>query len=151
MIGKQGICAGCDKDKWLTKPSKNLCALCNATRLRKEKEPKEPTGEAKVFEQIWNDSDKRSFLSDEPLSFHKGHDQWYSLFAHVLSKAQNRYPKFKLNDKYIKLLTPYEHFLFDHGTVQQRKNYSDKTGCDWNKLYDLQKEGIEEYKKLYGK
>ena len=127
-----------------------LCAKCNASRLRKGKEPKKPTGEAKVFEQIWEESDKKSFLSDVPLPFYRGHEQWYSQFAHVLSKAQNRYPKFKLNKKYIKPLTDYEHFLFDQGTVQQRKNYAEKTGCNWNKLYDLKKEGIEEYKKLYG-
>jgi hypothetical protein len=124
-----------------------LCPFCNKKRLQEDKEPKKPTGEAALFEAIWSTRKHVSFISNQPLDMYRGTDLWYNLFAHVLEKAQNRYPKFKLYDKNIVLLTPREHDLYDKGTAEQRAKYAEETGADWNKLFELRKELIEEYGK----
>ena len=70
------------------------------------------------------------------------------MFAHVLSKAQNKFYKFKLYKKNIILLTPHEHLLLDHGTIEQREMYATKTGCDWNTILELEEELKYEYKAI---
>ena len=44
------------------------------------------------------------------------------------------------------MLTPYEHFLYDQGTIAQREKYSIETGCDWNKIFELKEKLIKESK-----
>ena len=71
--------------------------------------------------------------------------------AHVLAKGQNKYPKFKFYKKNLILLTEYEHQLLDAGTIEQRQHYAEyceQNGgkCDWQKLFDLKEELLEEYK-----
>lgn len=146
MIGKKGICVGCEKERWLTKPSLNLCAVCNKKRLNSKKELKKPTGEKIMFEQIWDERPHKSFLSGDSLDGYYGHESWYALFAHVLSKAQNKYPAYKLYKKNIVLLTPFEHHLLDHGTEKQRSDYATENKCSWDEIYKLKEELKNEYK-----
>lgn len=127
-----------------------LCATCNKKRLDKGKAFKPPTGEKEVFEMIWGEREHVSFLSGEPLSAYEGHDSWFSLFAHVLSKAQNKYPRYKLYKKNIILLTPFEHHLLDHGNSDQRKKYAEETKCDWSTIFNLEEELKDEYKAAWG-
>jgi hypothetical protein len=147
VIGKQGLCSGCGNERWLTKPSLMLCAVCNKKRLDKGKEKVKPTGEKIVFEQIWGEREHKSFLSGLPLDAYKG-DKWYSLFAHILSKAQNKYPKFKLYKKNIVLLTPDEHRMLDQGTIEEREVYAKEQGCDWDVILELKEELKYEYKAI---
>jgi len=113
-----------------------------------------PTGEASVFHQIWQDREHVSFISGLPLDHLEGQDLWYSIFAHVLAKGQNKYPKFKLYPKNIQMITPYEHHIFDNGTVEDEQEYYitmyRKHGIfvDWNKLRALAEELKQEYKSL---
>jgi len=93
---------------------------------RKKRFPK-PTGEGDMFKEIWAEREHKSFVSGKPL----GHVAKAHFFAHVLSKGA--YPKYRLNKDNIVLLTFDEHYLYDHGTMDQRE----KTGYDWQKLYDL--------------
>ncbi len=122
-----------------------LCPKCNDTRLRGNREPKKATGQAVIFDEIWNEREHRSFLSNKPLDKYEGTDLWYNLFAHVLSKALNKYPKFMLKKENIVLLTPEEHALFDHGSAKQRAKYADENKCNWFKLYNLEEELKLEY------
>lgn len=104
-----------------------------------------PSGERTIFDLIWNTRDRISFVSGKSLQQYEGTDFYPNLFAHVLSKAQNRYPKFKLYDRNIVLLTPDEHYLLDFGTEEQREKYAEEHNCSWQPLYDLR----DELKKNY--
>ena len=105
-----------------------------------------PTGEARIFHDIWRDREHVSFLNDENLDKYEGTKQWYSLFAHVLSKKQ--YPKFRLKPDNIMLLSPTQHTLYDAGTKENRQNYADHHHCSWEPLFELAEQLKKEYKKL---
>jgi hypothetical protein len=140
---------------------KGFCKMHQYLRTDKKPKPlkkkaikpktRENSGQAALFLSIWYSSDRLSFLSGKPLDRYAGTDFFPNLFAHVLSKAQNKYPKFKLYANNIILLTPEEHTLFDHGTIEQREKYGKLNGCDWEKVYKLKDELIKEYNATYGK
>ncbi len=117
-----------------------LCDYHNKLRKGKERLPigsrkpaKKPTGELALFQAIWATRRRVSFLSGKPLGEFN-----VCYFAHVISKKQ--WPKGRLTDKNIILLTPEEHNLYDQGTEEQRAKY----GYDWSKIYQLK----EQLKKL---
>lgn len=122
---------------------------------------KKPTGEKRMFDEIWeereeDDGGHKSYISGLSVDQHHGTKFYPNLFAHVLAKGLNKYPKFKLYKPNIMLLTPGEHRLLDHGSEEQRINYELKMSqqgvtVDWQKLYDLQDQLKEEYKLKYGK
>ena len=126
-----------------------LCPKCNAKRLRGKNTPKKATGQADLFEEIWNEREHRSFLSNKPLKQFEGTNLYYNMFAHVLSKALNKYPKYMLNKENIVLLTPDEHTLLDHGSEQQRVKYAKDNNCSWLPLYELKEKLIKQYKNEY--
>ena len=107
------------------------------------------TGERAVFDEIWQERKHVSFLSDQPL------DQWYgtefyvNMFAHVLPKRKNAYHHFRLEKDNIILLTPEEHWLYDHSTEEKRTTYANLMKCDWNKVFKLRTELILRYNKLF--
>lgn len=105
--------------------------------------------EVELYQLVWKDRDKRSFLSGQKINIEEGSSFWYNIFAHVLAKGKANYPKFRLYSKNIILLTPYEHMLLDHGSEAQRKVYAGVTGCDWNKVFDLKEELKLEYKTIF--
>lgn len=108
-----------------------------------------------LFERIWMRSGKRSEISGLHLRQYRGKDMWYSCFAHILAKGQNKYHHFKFLAANIMLMDPHEHHLYDHGTEEQRISYAldleQKTKgrgtADWQKLKDRK----EELEKLYEK
>jgi hypothetical protein len=120
-----------------------LCYKCNQKRLAQNKPKKKPTGEYALFEAIWATRPHESFISGEPLDKYYGTDFWVNLFAHVLPKKN--YPKFRLYDKNIVLLTPYEHQILDQGTEDQRRKYARECRCSWINLFDLKRKLIKEY------
>ena len=95
-------------------------------------------GQKALFEMIWNTRERKSFISGLPITEPKA-----SVFAHVIPKG--KYPRFRLYEKNIVLLTHDEHTLFDFGTEEQREQYARLTGADWNKLYNLREELLREY------
>ena len=125
-----------------------LCIPCNNKRLKEKTVPKKATGQANLFFEIWNEREHKSFLSGIPLDKFEGSNLFFNLFAHVLSKALNKYPKFILNKENIILLTPEEHTLLDHGTKEQRDKYALEKNCDWDKIYKLEIILKLKYKKL---
>ena len=80
---------------------------------------------------------KYSFVSNELL----GVDLTASNFAHVLPKAEAKYPLFKCYEKNIALLTRDEHFLWD----QRRHSIDTIKQPGWLKLFSLEKELKAEY------
>jgi len=153
-MAKKGLCVECEAEKYLANASKKLCYYHNEKRKRLEKKKKleekgEYMSEVEVFNRIWDSRPRVSFLSGSNLSkYPRGSKVWYSLFAHVLSKAKGKYYKMKYNEENIVLLTPVEHRLYDQGNESERQYYAEVTGCNWDKLYDLRDKLKEEYKKL---
>lgn len=103
-----------------------------------------------IFKQIWQLSNKRSFLSGLFLRNFEGTDLFLNCFSHVLAKGQNKYPYFKIYAKNIVLLTPGEHALFDQGSESDRMKYKEEHPyADWDKLYKLKEELEAEYKATF--
>jgi hypothetical protein len=118
---------------------------------RTDKKPyqykKKATGERKMFDSIWSKRHHRSFLSGANLHWVAGTDFYPNVFAHLLAKG--KYPKFRLEEKNIVLLTPQEHELLDKGTEAQRQAYAKDNNCSWDEIYALRESYIVEYKSLY--
>lgn len=106
---------------------------------------RKPTGELGLFEELWKKRKHISFLSGKDLPIFD-----VALFAHVLEKAQNKFPKWKLNPENIILLTKFEHHLFDNGTKAQREKYALEEGCSWEPIYSLYNKLKEAYEKEFG-
>lgn len=97
-----------------------------------KKKAKEPTGEKEVFLQIWNERPHVSQVSGDPLG--EEPNVWF--FAHLLGKKA--YPKFRLKKQAIYLMTPDEHYEYDHGSPE---------GSEWDKVFELKDQlKIEYYK-----
>ena len=94
---------------------------------------KKPTGELKLFKEIWEEREHKSELSGNPLLPY-GHFQWHWQFLHILSKGT--YPKWKLEKKNIIL-----------GTVEEHKN-QDSNPKFLKKREELTRKYYEEF---YGK
>ena len=164
---RPGICSKCgDKDRITKNKLGTLyCVLCNNKRLKSEKDNKmavsgnskrKPQTKVKdiigntdghikiqreidVFHEIWEEREHVSFIDGSYL----GDDLNVCFFSHILSKALNKYPKFKLYKKNIVLMTFDQHFKFDH---QPRSHIADLP--EWQKLFALEEELKEEYKLL---
>lgn len=96
---------------------------------------KEATGEGIVFKQIASTRKHVSFVSGDEIK-----NLTHANMAHVLPKAANKYPLFKLYPKNIQILTFDEHFLWDN----KRESLRDKP--QWEKMFLLEEELKEEYK-----
>ena len=103
--------------------------------------------ESELFDWLWNNEPHVSFISGKPINIAAHSDLWYNIFIHVLSKAQNKYPKFKLYHKNIVMGLPKEHELYDQGTEEGRKKYAELNGFSWQPLYDLADKLKIEYQK----
>ncbi len=100
---------------------------------------KKPTGEKAVFESIWNERPHKCQVCGVAIK-----EPTPSNFAHVLPKAQNKYPKFKLNKQNIMLMCEDCHYTWDfkRGSIIQH-------GIEkWIMLSDLEKSLKEQYKSL---
>jgi hypothetical protein len=97
-----------------------------------------------MFRWIAESRELKSFLTNKTLP--SIHSRFFlNVFAHVLSKSQGKYHKFKLNPNNIVLLTPEEHYLYDMGTKEQREKYAKENKCDWDRLFDLAKKLKQDY------
>ncbi len=100
---------------------------------------KEPTGEKQVFQMIWNERPHKSQIGKEPI-----HEPKPINFLHVLPKAQNKYPEFKLLKQNIVLGTEKEHNQWDH----ERKSLKNKP--EWQWMFELEESLKIKYKELHG-
>ncbi len=103
---------------------------------------RQKTNEAEMFFEIWSESNQRCFVCDKPITYPIAAN-----FSHVLPKALNKYPKFKLYKPNVQLLcydlkTPSCHYKWDHTPRSELK------GEGWNKMFKLEAELKEEYKLL---
>lgn len=113
---------------------------------KKERKPyryvKKATGEKEIFEQILSErsiggkvySEVSQELIESPNHFN---------CAHILSKAQNKYPDFKLRKDNIAILTVDEHFELDHGDKGKLK-----ADPRWQWLFKKAEELKLEYEQL---
>lgn len=102
---------------------------------RSNKSGKRSTGEKVLFEAIWNSRPRKSFLTGEPL----GNDAYAWFFFHILPKG--KYPKFRLYDKNIILMTQQQHNDWHSKTRAQLLEKDPR----WSKVFDLYDELLEEY------
>ena len=97
-----------------------------------------PTGEAALFETIWNTRPRISFINGESL-------QSFTVdkFAHVLPKGV--YKLWKLNEKNIVLMTVGQH----HRQHNVARSILEKEHPGWIKFFKLQDELREEYNRIF--
>jgi hypothetical protein len=158
MIVMTGKCSECndDKEKRLAKRKPPLCPYHYVYAQKKKQQDKarlnpkpkkalsykrEPTGELPLFKELWKIRPHESYINKEKLNLFS-----VTLFAHVLPKAKNRYPHFKLKEENIVFLTYDQHFKWDNGLREELKNDS-----EWDKMFELEEKLINEYKLLYGR
>ena len=98
---------------------------------------KKPSGEKEIFLEIWEERPHHSQISGEPI-----HEATASNFMHVLPKAQNKYPLFKLNKQNIVLATDEEHFLWDN------MRYKIINDPKWQWVFQLETSLKKQYKEL---
>jgi len=138
MIIMNGICSMCDdgKQKRLFKRKPPLCAYHYKSENQKKRKP---TGELAMFQEIWDSmKEHKSFINGENIPFFD-----VSCFAHVLSKAENKFPKFKLYKKCVVLITINQHTQWDKGLREDLRKLP-----EWDKMFKLEAELKEEYKLL---
>jgi len=154
---KMGICTCHGQERLIVKkilPNK-YCQVGNQARLNARKEAREsndtnkpkksqfghtePTGEKILFETIWNTRKRVSFLDGKLL----GDCAYAWNFAHVLRKAQGHYPKFKLLDKNIILLTKRQHELYDDNV--RNPEFLIAKDARWKKVFELREELRDKY------
>jgi hypothetical protein len=103
------------------------------------------SGEGILFKAIWDTRPHESFIS----GVHLGDEAKAHFFAHLLPKGQ--YPKYRLLDRNIVLLSMEEHAMLDAGTEAHREMYvkfmlaNHGVVVDWNKLSTLVEELKQEY------
>jgi hypothetical protein len=97
--------------------------------------PKEGTGQAEIFEEISEEREWRCFVTDTRLM-----ELTATQFMHVLPKALNKYPLFKLYKKNIQLATNEVHFKWDHTPRSELRK--DRR---FDKLFALEEELKQEY------
>jgi hypothetical protein len=106
---------------------------------------REPTGEAEIFEEIWNERPHKSEISGRDVGCFEDF-MFPNLFAHVLPKG--KYPKFRLRKDNIMILNPREHLLIDMGTQAQRDAYEKENNCSFRVFYERQEQLKQEYNQL---
>lgn len=145
ITASKGICSECAKqgdytEKFIVNKKYKLCPYHNKIRLQANKQKQSYhikqkrysesfpystqwgyTSEMEMFQDIWANRPHISFFTGRPIwNFHPGH------FLHVLPKALNKYPHFRLNPNNIVLGTLKEHHLADFGTHKEREAYRQK-------------------------
>lgn len=86
--------------------------------------------EKTVFAFLWRTRPHVSFVSGEPV------EDIPTTFAHVLPKAKNRFPRFKLLGMNIVFLTPDEHHLWDNQRykIEEDPHLREK----WKGMFELE-------------
>jgi len=134
--GEDGLCFKCRAIQKAIKNKRNSRALAKkGVKSSKSSKPKRPTGELKLFLEIWDERPHVSEVSGKPL-LPKEHPQWIWQFSHILPKGL--YPKIRLLKKNIKLALPEEH--------DQWGNHIHKcTGPEWEPIHKRAEELREAY------
>lgn len=97
---------------------------------------RKPTGEIKVFRRIAIERGMFSEVSGEPIQQLRPEN-----FAHILPKAENKYPEAKLDPENIMIMTREEHYKWDN----DRKSIEHIP--IWQKVFKREAELLIKYKK----
>jgi hypothetical protein len=108
-------------------------------RRTKIKVKRKPTGEKAVFESISSSREWICFVTGTKMKFLTA-----TSFCHVLSKADNKYPKFIHYEPNIVLVQDWIHFAWDHTPR------SSLVAPMWKKMFKKESELKKEYKEMYG-
>lgn len=100
--------------------------------------PKKGTGEAEVFAEIAEEREWKCFVSGNSLV-----QLTATQFMHVLPKALNKYPLFKLYKKNIQLASDEVHYAWDFKPRSELRK-----DPRFDKLFALEEELKQEYKQL---
>ncbi len=144
-----GYCKFCQKDDQLIVVKSGHCQMCNHKQKQAKKKlegkkmggykyVRHATGEKQLFEEIAAEREWVDFVTDEKL--------WQltpTQFIHVLPKALNKYPLFKLYKKNIVLGSNETHFKWDKVPRSELKK-----DPRFDKLFQLEEELKEEYGKI---
>ena len=99
----------------------------------------EPTGEKEMFDEIWNERPRVSYVSGESLQRWEDTKLFVNLFSHILPKGN--YSRYRLNKENIILLTPQQHMCW-HSYTRDKLLTMD---AGWRKVFDLYDRLKEEY------
>lgn len=128
---KSGLCQWCNEEQ---KKAKKSAAGKNTTPYKYKRTP---TGEKDVFNDISEERPWVCFVTGVRLPYLTA-----TSFLHVLPKAQNKFPLFKLNPKNIVLGTDEIHDRWD------KAPRSSLIEPYWQKMFDLEAELLKEYSVL---
>lgn len=103
-----------------------------------------------LFKYIWGRK-RKCYVTGEDLEKYNGGPQFLSLFAHILSKAQNKHPEFKFYINNIVLVSPRVHELFDKGSLDQILKFEAQHDCSFRILFELEQDIYNEYVSSFGK
>lgn len=103
---------------------------------------KKATGEREVFQEILRERQIGGVIYSE-VSGERIHNPNEFNCAHILSKAQNKYPLFKLRKDNIAVLTVDEHHYYDNGLKEELKK-----DARWKWLFEKAEELKIEYNQI---
>jgi hypothetical protein len=144
----EGICI-CHNEKRLLVVKAGYCAIGNYDQKQAKRKADgkkqqkytytyKPTGEKELFEQISNEREHKCFVCNKPL-----HELTASNFMHVLPKALNKYPKYKLYKKNI-VLGCHDDYSSCHNRFDKEPR-STLTEPMWLPLFELEKQLKQQY------
>ena len=146
-----GDCVECPRTNTIIPVKSGLCQYCNHERKTKNKQlcssnirnstirsTSKHTGEKEVFEEIAAEREWKCFVTGTELK-----ELTATQFMHVLPKALNKYPLFKLYKRNIQIASNEVHYAWDFKPRSELKK--DKR---FDKLFTLEEELKQEYKLL---
>lgn len=147
-----GFCKFCSKDNQLICVKAGYCQKCNHEQKQAKKKSegkstakytyiKRVTGEGTLFAEIAEERPHVCFVCKKPLQ-----DLTPSNFMHVLPKALNKYPKYKLYAKAI-VLGCHDSFSSCHNRFDKEPR-STLTESMWLPLFELEEELKAKYPKI---
>lgn len=155
----------CGKWQIIVNRRHGLCQKCNQIRLASNKEKKgtegpriEYTGkknptfnyctkwgfknELQLFNFKWNNEIRISYISGRPIPYFAP-----MFFLHVIPKALNKFPHYKLNPENVVFGLLIEHDLWDKGTEDERMLYLEKyPQASWDGMIKKKLKLMESYR-----
>ena len=102
--------------------------------------------EIQMFEYIAARRPLVSFVDGDDLKWTQFTQFKFTIFAHVLPKAQGKFPFFRLNPDNVILLTPQQHQDLDQNKT---KSQLLEDNSNWQKVFDLYDKLKDEYESNY--
>ena len=101
------------------------------------------------YKEIWEEREHICFVTERGLDGIYNSSYWLNIFAHVLAKAQNKYPEWKLYKHNIVLVHPQIHNLYDNAVLDVIQREEQTYGFSMRCLFELELELHEQYLKEF--